>query len=233
MREPGLTMCVYDPAGEGKDNDAVVIMQREEWRRGELYDAELAMEYVMRILMCEYMNVNWTLNQKVARLLAMERAMRKWENKKKSAGSVMMIETNGVGYGAASLLKDKVPTTTTIRGYQTVARTDNKSFQAGNLSMPRLAALDNTRMLLDLDRIKAVKDAPGMDLFVQELNSFVWASARRPEAIAGQKDDLIMALTGACWFGTKVIPPITKALTVTPKGISSTTDGTGLTRRLN
>ncbi len=230
MRDPGLILCAYDPAGDGDDRDAVVMVQREEWRRGELHDPDLAMEYFWRVLYAEYMDQNYRFSQKIARLLSLHRAMLKWRNQGKSAGHVFLIESNGVGYAAANVMDEKV--SDVVRSYTTVAAKTDHSYQGGSLSMPRMAAMDHTRMLLDLERVKMIPKAPGSKELGQELNAIVWKGPNRPEALDGQHDDMFMAMTACCWFGAKAIPPLTKAVVVTPVGIHGTKD-TGTHRVLH
>ena len=74
--------------------------------------------------------------------------------------------------------------------------------------MPRLAALDHLRIMMETHHMKVIPDAPGASQLIEEMNSFVWRRPGRPEAMQGQKDDLVMALCGALWIGSKLIGPI-------------------------
>lgn len=221
MVDPPLALMGYDPSGDGADRDAVTIVSREEWRRGELYDPDLAVEFVYRILYASYLPTDWEFSDRAAKLLALHKAMIQWRNSGKMAGHFIFIETNGVGHSMASFLREKMPQY--IRPYSTVATLTDEMFVKQRLSMPRLAALDHLRMQFDLHRIKAVRDAPGVEDLFNEMNSFVWTRPKRAEAMPGQRDDLIMSLTGPVWFGSKVVPPLTKQMKVEPSGVSVAT----------
>lgn len=225
MIDPPVSVLSYDPAGDGADHDGIVIVSREEHRRGELYDPDMAVEVVYRLLMAKYLPRELEFQDKAATILSLHRSMASWTNKGKMAGHVVLVETNGIGWSMHSFLKGKIGRR--VRGYTTVANVSAKPFQESGMSMPRLAALDNLRMLIDLQRFKSAKNAPGADLLVRELNSFVWKGPKRPEAIDGQHDDLVLPTAAACWFGTKTIPMITKSQRVTPQGVGAKTTGSG------
>jgi hypothetical protein len=208
MRDPPVNILAYDPAGDGRDNDALLIVSREEHRRGELWDPDLAVEFIFRILAAHRMPPGLEFPDKLARILRLNSFMAKWTHHKRAHGHIICVEANGVGWGMASSLKSKV--NVPVIPYVTVARADEKTYVEGKVSMPRLAALDHLRIQLELHRVKAAKDAQGIKDLGQELNSFVWVRKGRPEAIAGQTDDLVMALAGAVWIGTKLLPPVTK-----------------------
>jgi hypothetical protein len=208
MRDPPVNILAYDPAGDGRDNDAILLLSREEHRRGELWDPDLAVEFIFRILAAHRMPPGLEFPDKLARILRLNAHMHKWTKQGRAHSHVICVETNGVGWGMASSLKTKV--SVPVIPYVTVARADEKVFIEGKVSMPRLAALDNLRVQLELHRVKAAKDAQGIKELGQELNSFVWVRKGRPEAIQGQTDDLVMALAGGVWIGTKLLPPVTK-----------------------
>lgn len=208
LRDPPLNIVSYDPAGDGKDNDSLVLVAREEWRRGELYDPDLAVEFIFRAQLAYRMEMGLELPDKLAKLLALNRMLNKAQIKGTEAGHVFCVETNGVGYGIASSLRSKLKSQ--VYTYVTVGRATEKSWQEQRLAMPRLPALDNLRMLMELHRLKSVRGGPGIEQLVEELNAFVWRTAGRPEAMLGAKDDLVMALAGACWIGSKIIPPLIK-----------------------
>jgi hypothetical protein len=224
MRDPPVNILSYDPAGDGKDNDAIVLLSREEHRRGELWDPDLAVEFIFRILLAHRLPPGLEFPDKLARILRLNASMQAWNRQKRSHSHVICVEANGVGWGMASSLKSKV--TVPVIPYVTVGRADEKTYTEGRVSMPRLPALDNLRMQLELHRVKAAKAAPGMKDLSSELNAFVWRRPGRPEAIAGQTDDLVMALAGGIWIGTKLLPPVTKQQKIGRNGISrGTTTG--------
>jgi hypothetical protein len=215
MMDPPLAILNYDPAGDGDDRDAIIMLQREEWRRGELHDPDLAVEYIFRILLAQRLPKDDEFPDKLARILGANRQLRQWKNQGRIWEYVIGVEQNGLGYAMASSLRTK--TNTPVIGYTTVRNTSDKPYTAKNVSMPRLAALDNLRVMLEIHRLKIAKDCVGKKELIGEMNSFVWAAPGRPEAVDGQHDDLVMALCGAIWIGTKLIPPYNKQLKIDPK----------------
>jgi hypothetical protein len=223
MIDPPVNILNYDPAGDGEDNDALICLSREEWRRGELWDPDLAVEFVFRVLLAFRMPKGLEFPDKIAHLIALNRWLNKVNAEGRAHNHVIGIETNGVGWAAASYMRSK--TSTTVIGYTTVGNVKEKAYEGQQVSMPRLAALDNLRVQLELHKIKIAKDCTGADHLTQEMNAFVWAAPGRPEAIKGQKDDLVMALCGALWIGTKLIPPVSKQMRVGPVGMRNTPNG--------
>lgn len=215
MRTPPLNLLCYDPAGDGKDNDAVVLVSREEWRRGELHDPDLAMEMIFRVLLAHRFPVGMEFPEKVASILNLNRYLLRMQRTGRQYAHVVLCEANGVGWAAASTLRQKI--SAPVMPYVTVGAAHEKPFINRQFSMPRLAALDNVRVLLETHHLKLAKDAHGAADLQQELGAFVWARPGRPEAIEGQRDDLVLALAGACWAGTKVIPPVTKQVRADPR----------------
>ncbi len=226
MRDPPVGILCYDPAGAGDDRDAMVMMQREEWRRGELEDPDLAVEIVFRILMAEEMDPTFEAPDKVSRALFVLRKMAMWRQQNRFSEIAMTVETNGVGYALAGHIQRK--TNLTVFGYNTVGVVTDRKYQSKRLSMPRLAALDLMRVNLETHRLKMAKQAPGGAIISRQINSFVWKSPGRPEAIEGTRDDIIMAICGGVWFGTHLIPLITQHK---PGGLSRAVGSGGIRRR--
>lgn len=228
MRDPPLAMLIYDPSGAGEDHDGVVILSREEHRRGELYDPDLAVEMIYRVMYCQYMPRDLEFQDKATKILSLYRSLLNWMYKGRIAEIAVLVETNGVGWPMQSFLKDKIGHR--LRGFTTTATVIGRPSGEAHLNsmwaMPRLAALDNLKMQMDLQRLKAEPKAPGVKDLINEFSSFVWAAPNRPEAIEGQHDDLIMPLAAGCWFGSKVIPPITKSIPVTHRGLARDDRGT-------
>lgn len=222
LRERGYSKRVapfnilnYDPAGDGDDHDALVLVSREEWQRGELHDPDLSVEFIYRILMAHRLPKGMEFPDKIATILSINRQMNRWVGRGAAYSHAIGVETNGVGYATASTLRSK--TNVPVIPYVTVGMASDKPFANKQVAMPRLASLDNLRVLLELHRVKAVKDCYGIDDLHAELNSFVWAGPKRPEAMTGQHDDLVLALAGAVWIGSKLIPPVTKQVKVDQK----------------
>ena len=227
LREAPLNIVGYDPAGDGHDRDSLVLVSREEWRRGELWDPDLSVEFIFRVLLAHRIPPDLELPDKLAQLLALHRRLQLWKKQGKSAGHVFTVETNGVGYGVAGGLREKI--NVPVIGYTTVAVATDKAHQNHRVSMPRLAALDLVRVLMELHRLKSVRGAPGVSALVEELNAFVWRRPGRPEAMAGASDDIVMALAGAVWVGSKLLPPLTKQKRF-PAGGERVTHGSGRMR---
>lgn len=220
LLDPPVLITNYDPAGDGDDRDAIVMVQREEWRRGELHDPDLAVEFIFRIMLARRLPPDMEFPEKLAMMLGAEKQMRRWKAMKKVSHYFLGVEQNGVGYAMSSSLRTKTPGV--VLGYTTVANVKDKPFEEKHISMPRLAALDNMRVMLEIHRLKVARDCIGARELKGELNSFVWRGPGRPEAMEGQHDDLVMSLCGAVWLGTKIIPPVNRQVRIDPKsGIRS------------
>lgn len=214
LRSPPLCIVVYDPAGDGDDFDALVVGLREEHQRGEPHDPDFAVETKYRILISERMPVDYEFPDKVARVLAMHRTLKTWEAEGKIHTHLIAIETNGVGWGLASSIKDKIGEQ--VIPYTTVGSSGETPYTGAKCSMPRLAALDHLRILMETFHVRMIPEAPGVKNLMQELNAFVWKRPGRPEALNGANDDLVMALCGLTWIGSKIVGPILRA--ETPRG---------------
>lgn len=209
LRTPPVTILNYDPAGDGDDRDALVVVNREEHQRGEPYDPDFAVEMKYRLLMCQRMPQDFEFPDKLARLLALSRRLTQWQVSGRCHTHVMGVESNGVGWGLASALKTKLGHI--VIPYSTIGSSTEKPFTGAKVSMPRLAALDNLRIQMETHHLKVIPDAPGAEDIIREMNSFVWRRPGRPEAMTGQKDDLVMALCGAVWIGSKILTPVLRA----------------------
>lgn len=209
LRVPPVTIVTLDPSGDGDDYDGLVAVSREEHQRGEVHDPDFAVEYVFRVLMAHRLPKDWEFPDKLAAVLNLDRMLRAWTSQKRQTAHFICVETNGVGYGYASSISRK--TNTKVIPYATVGNvSDNRPPSDAKVAMPRLKALDNTRILMETGYLKMAPNGPGMDNLKAELQAFVWRGKNRPEAMAGQRDDLVLALTGALWVGTKVLPPVLK-----------------------
>lgn len=209
LRQPPVVIACYDPAGDGNDRDAVVLLNREEHQHGEPHDPDFAVAIKFRVLGSTYLPPEFEFPDKLARLLALHRQLTGWTHVGKIHTHFFTVESNGVGWALASSLKVKVGPR--VISYTTVGTVGNKPYENGKLSMPRLTALDHVRVLLETGHLKMAKEAKGARDLTQELGSFVWRRPGRPEALEGQRDDMVMALTGGCWVGSKVIAPVLKA----------------------
>lgn len=209
MRSPPLILVSYDPAGGGADRDAVVMQAREEHQQGETWDPDFAVQVMFRVLMVHQMSNTFEFPDKMAMLLRLHRELGRWTRMGRCKKHVFCIETNGVGYAMGSSLRSAIGNH--VLTYHTVgtASTD-QPFIDKRISMPRLAALDNLRVLAETHCLKIARDAPGKKILEQEMSSFVWRRPGRPEALEGQTDDTVMATAGGCWMGTRILPTFLK-----------------------
>jgi len=214
LEMPPVTIVAFDPAGDGDDYDAVVALSREEHQHGEVHDPDFAVEFLFRVLMAYRMPQNWEFPDKLAGLISLDRTLKSWTKARRQTTHVFCVESNGVGYGYASSLSQK--TDTKVIPYTTVASASavRTPVPGTKVSMPRLRALDNMRILMETKYLQIEKSAPGQDQLAAELSAFVWRQKGRPEAQLGQHDDLVMAACGATWIGSKVLPPLLKQIMV-------------------
>lgn len=209
MRQPPMMLACYDPAGDGTDRDALVLLAREEHQKGEPHDPDFGVVMMFRVLMAHRLSPDLEFPDKLAQLLRLHRELAGWQGAGKAHQHVFCVETNGVGYAMGSSLRSKLGNR--VLTYTTVGNSRDDPYTDKKLSMPRLASLDNLRVLAETHSLKLARDAPGRELLVREMSSFVWRRPGRPEALEGQHDDLVMALAGGCWMGTRVLPPILRA----------------------
>jgi hypothetical protein len=216
MRLPPINFIAYDPAGDGDDDDAIVLMAREEHQRGEPWDPDYAVQMKYRVRLAYTLPQGMEFVDKLAVCLSMHKQLMRLEGEGQQKAHFFCVEANGVGWGIASALRSKI--SSKVVTYTTVANATENPFTEKRVAMPRLAALDNLRILIETHHMRIEPDAPGADMLMQQLNAFVWRRAGRPEAIEGQKDDLVMALTGAAWIASRLVPPQQKAITYRPHG---------------
>ena len=209
MRTPPLMLVAYDPAGDGKDRDAVVMIGREELQHGEVWDPDFAVMTMFRVQMAFEMPPAFEFPDKLAMLLNLHTQLRSWQAKGRIVNYVFCPETNGVGYAMASTLRSKIGNH--VQPYVTVARITDDRVIESRTAMPRMAGLDHMRVLAETHCLKMARGAPGAQELTKQMDAFVWRRPGRPEAIEGQHDDMVMAAAGAIWIGSKVIPPILKA----------------------
>lgn len=208
LRQPPLILACYDPSGDGDDRDALVLLAREEHQKGEPHDPDFSVMMLFRALMAHEMARDLEFPDKLAMLLKLHRQLLGWTRSGRAAKHVFCVETNGVGYAMHSALRTHIGNH--VIGYTTVGTTNDNTFTEKKVSMPRLASLDHLRVLAETHALKLAKDAPGREILIRQMSSFVWRGAGRPEAMLGQHDDIVMALAGGCWIGSKVLPPVLK-----------------------
>lgn len=209
LRAPVLSIVAFDPSAEGDDFPTCVLVDREEWQRGETVDPNFAVQRRYRVKLVNRMDRTLEFPEQQAALMRLHR----WLNHRQAKGlcyqHFLVIETNGVGWPIASDLRLKlgsvvVPMATTGSG------SNSPQGARGSVAMPRMAGLDNLRYLMEMHALKIDRDAPGGHILQTEMQSFVWAGKRKPQALSGQHDDSILPLASACWLGQKVVPPYLK-----------------------
>lgn len=208
LRTPPLILVGYDTSGDGDDKDALTMVAREEHQHGEPWDPDFAVMTMYRVLMAHRMAPQLEFPDKLAMLMRLHRQLNGWVNVGRSSGHVFTVETNGVGWAMSSSLRQKIGNK--VVPYTTVGKLSEDRYVERKTSMPRLAALDNLRVLAETHCLKVAKGAPGAKDLAQEMGAFVWRAPGRPEALQGQHDDLVMSVCGAVWIGSKVIPPLLK-----------------------
>lgn len=207
LRHPPLALLSLDPSGDGEDYHAVNVTYREEWQRGEPIDPDFEVERMYRIQMARRLPQNLEFGDVLAAMLRTVAHLASQRDAGRIAEYVVNVETNGVGHGFASALRQKLGPRRVV-GIFTTGGQDAKPVVEDRTTMPRMAALDHVRMLLELHYLRAAANAVGMDELAAELQTFVWRGKGRPEAMVGQHDDLVLALTLNVWSGEKLIPPL-------------------------
>jgi len=206
-----LHFVCFDPAGDGDDYNGLVLLAREEHQKGLPEDPDFAVEHMIRVKMSMRLNQELEYADLLAQLYRINRYLNGLRNQGLSYGHVFCVETNGVGYGYEQALRDKIGRRTPVIGYTTIGNMNNDATAAKKMVMPRLAGLDHMRIMLETHHLKLDKDAPGSRELEGEFRAFVWRSPGRPEAMEGHNDDLVMALAGATWCATKLVPPVLKS----------------------
>lgn len=221
LRTPPVNIVAFDPAGDGDDNDALILLSREEHQRGETHDPDFAVEFVFRVLMAHQMQQGLEYPDKLAHLLHMHKRLNKWEKDGRERAHVFAIENNGVGYAYASDLRNRV--SASVVPYTTIGSGMGATDPTSKVTMPRLKGLSNLRVLMETHYLKIEPHAPGRDDLIAQFNSMVWRRKGRPEAMQGAHDDLVMALTGGAWVGSMVVPPYLRHKAFAPRARQSHT----------
>ena len=214
MLMPPVYIVALDPAGDGNDNNAVVMLGREEHQKGLPTDPDYAVEFMLRVKMALRVRKDAEFSDVLAQMYRLHRYLNGLKRKGISSGHVFMVETNGVGYGYCAQMQDKLGSNRVL-GYTTVGTMKEDPNENKRLVMPRLAGLDNLRIMIETGHFKIEKDAPGAKEFEAEFRSFVWRAPGRPEALEGHHDDLVMGAAGATWCATKLLPPLSKQASFT------------------
>lgn len=217
LQTPPVSLIVLDPAGDGNDGNGIVWMDREEYQKGEPEDPDFSVIPVNRIKFAAQLDSAMEWSDVMARLLALHRFMLLRERRGLSFRYFITVEVNGVGYGYANHLKEKVGTKKIIK-VTTVGGQKEEAHNETGFIMPRLPGLDHLRMRIEGHTFKIDKTAPGLDILNSQMRSFVWLKKGRPEALPGQRDDLVMSSAIGNWTLSKIIPPALKAKRFTQRG---------------
>ena len=201
---PPVAIVTLDPSGAGEDFNALTWIDREEWQRGEVTDKLFSVQRLYRLQVAQRLPQSAEFGDLVAQMLRINLFLKKRRNKKLLHSIITVVETNGVGWGIFNQVKKKIGDG--VIGIITVTGTNSRAFSGGRMSMPRLPGLDHLRVLLETHLLKMHPKTPGAKEIESEFRSFVWKRAGRPEALDGQKDDLLMSLAIGCWVGEKVVP---------------------------
>jgi len=210
LQTPPFAVVALDPSGSGDDHHALSLIYREEWQKGENYDPDFAVEKMHRIQLAKRLPQTLEFVDVLATMLRLARHLSHETELARLSGWLMVVETNGVGHGYAEALRAKLQPRHVLRIF-TTAGLDQKPVVEDKTTMPRMAGLDLVRMLMETHYLRAAKGAEGMEHLAAELQTFVWRTKNRPEAMAGQHDDLVMALALAVWTAEKLVPPLLRA----------------------
>ncbi len=208
--ERPFCIAAFDPAGQGADHPALIVLEREEWQRGEPLEPRFAVKTFCRVRRAERMPAATELPDALARLFRLCKVL---IGETAYCGWKLAIEQNGIGAAYVSALRRRLPLGTLV-GVTTIAtlgdgRQRDAPCAPSGWVMPRQAGLDALRAALEWQAIKVATDAPGAKDLTREMRSFVW-KGRRPEAQEGAHDDLVMALALAHWVATRIVPPVLK-----------------------
>lgn len=208
--EPPLAIVAIDNSAEGDDRTGLTMTLRLELERGERTDPDFEVEHSFLLRHAEYLDRGMAEPDKITLLHAWHRHLDGMRMNKKVCSHVFVIERNGVGVGMYQHLQRVVGMEYVLPIMTTGSQNDLPWSEGAKWVFPRAAGLDWFRYILAIERLKLNSTTRGADLMVHELESFTY-KGRRPEAIEGAHDDLVMSAALAIWAGTKIIPPIVKA----------------------
>jgi hypothetical protein len=204
MHGPPIAIASLDPAGSGTDHPALTVIEREVWRMGEVYDPDLTVmaRYVLRGAWIFPQGSQFP--QITGAMLAAANRMMASERDGQILRFFITVECNGVGWGYASHLRAKlgdiVMPITTTGGENANVLEGNKGY-----TMPRQAAADNLRMLMEQQVWKVERGAPGIAQVQEQLDAFVW-KGKKPQAAEGFNDDGVLSIMIGTWALSRTIP---------------------------
>lgn len=211
LESPPLALVSFDPAGDGDDYPALNVTYREEWQLGDPIDPDFAVEKLYRVQMARRLPQQIEFVDAMAALLRLARHLAQLRDSGKIVDYRFTVETNGVGHGYASALTSKLGVERVIRIF-TTGGVDSRQVAENKVTMPRMAALDLVRMLVEMQYVRVADEAVGAEDLFQEMQTFVWRGKNRPEAMEGQHDDLVLAFAMSVWTGEKLIPPLLRQI---------------------
>lgn len=209
LRTAPSIVVMLDPSGEGDDRTGLVALERHELELGERHDPDFQVEHVFLLTRAERLERDMEFPDVIATLLAFHRYFISEKGKKRINRHWFGIEANGVGWPFASQLRQMIGSDHVL-AITTTGAANDLPWSEGGWVMPRMAGLDLLRMMTQLQRFQIKKGAVGKDLIIREMQSFAY-KGKRPEAMEGAHDDLVMAAAGALWLGCRIIPPLVKA----------------------
>lgn len=207
---PPLAIVSVDNSAEGNDRTGLTATYRLELERGERYDTKFAVEHAFLIRHAEYLDRSLAEPDKLTLLHAWHRHYLNRAMNKKVCGHIFVIERNGVGVGMYQHLQREIGSDYVLPIMTVGSQNDKPWSEGAGWIFPRQPGLDWYRYMVDLERVKVNSTTHGANLMVHELQSFVY-TGKRPEAMEGAHDDLIMSNALAIWAGTKIIAPFVKA----------------------
>jgi hypothetical protein len=203
---PTTEILAFDPAGAGADSPGLVWVTRRTFILGDYpYEPDSSAQPIMRIRAAVAMVPDSSYAEQEARCLTWHRRMMAAQRADQVEQHAVCIETNGVGFALGDQLKRKIGKF--CLPYTTVAAAD-KTFKGGKVLMPRGPALGLLRAHMVMHRLKASDDAIGMEDLGRQLDSFLRSEKKngKPEAMAGEHDDLVLPLAACCWMSNRILP---------------------------
>jgi hypothetical protein len=206
-----LVLFGLDPSGEGYDRTGFTVFERHELELGEPTDPDYQVEHAFMLRHAERLDREIEFPDVMALMLSYHKKMAKLTPKHIS-GHKFIVETNGVGYPFANMLRRLTGSDpVVVMPVVTTAALDARPHDdEGRPRMPRMAGLDLFRVMMQLQRVMVTKGAKGGQLLLSEMRSMVY-KGQRPEAAEGAHDDLVMSATLAIWAGVRLIAPMVRA----------------------
>jgi hypothetical protein len=140
-----------------------------------------------------------------------------WMKTTEMAGAVLAADMTGVGRPVVEALWEALPGRAVL-GVTVTSGSGVTSGDPGCLNVPKKVLVSTAQLLLQGKRLKVGKQLPLADLLVRELTNFkVKVTAHANEVFAGdwregEHDDLVFAVSLACWLAENWQGPYTGPL---------------------